>query len=57
MPSELRPNISLTVTAVTFDPSGFEVSPDPNPEKKKSSALASFGSWQSFPFTNTAHLI
>jgi hypothetical protein len=40
---------------VTVDPSGFEVSLGVfSPEKKKSFAVASFGSLQNFPLTNTA---
>jgi len=54
-PSVLRPNIFSTVKRVTFDPSGFAVLLGMfSPEKKKSLALASFGSLQNFPFTNTA---
>jgi hypothetical protein len=56
IPSVFNPNISLTATGVTFDPSGFEVFPGPNPLKKKSSAFANLGSLQNFPFTNTVNL-
>jgi hypothetical protein len=51
-----NPNISLTATGVTFEPSEFDVFPSFT-EKKKSSAVASFGSLQNFPFTNTAKQI
>jgi hypothetical protein len=55
MPKVLRPSILSTLRRVTFDPSGFEVSLGvSSPEKKKSLAVASLGSLQNFPLTNTA---
>ena len=55
MPKVLRPSILSTLRRVTFDPSEFEVSLGvSSPEKKKSLAVASLGSLQNFPLTNTA---
>ena len=54
MPRVLSPGICSTFASVSSTPSRFAVFPGlPSPEKKKSSALASLGSLQNFPFTNT----
>ncbi|KAF4384446.1 hypothetical protein F8388_012718 [Cannabis sativa] len=55
IPRVFNPGIKSTFTCVTLDPTGLCVSLGTlSPEKKKSSALASLGSLQNFPFTNTA---
>ncbi|RWR85322.1 hypothetical protein CKAN_01418400 [Cinnamomum micranthum f. kanehirae] len=55
MPRVLSPAIWATVTWVTLDPTLFIVLPGlSSPLKKKSFALASFGSLQTCPLTNTA---
>ena len=54
MPRVLRPRILSTFTRLTLNPSLFSVFPGlSSPEKKKSSAVVSFGSLQNFPLTKT----
>jgi hypothetical protein len=54
-PNVLRPGILSTFTRVTFDPSTSDVFLGMfSPERKKSLAVTSFGSLQSFPFVKTA---
>ena len=54
-PRVFSPAIWATFTCVTLEPMGLDVSLGMlSPEKKKSFGVASFGSLQNFPFTNTA---